>query len=1215
MRSGMARLRILGLAVFLWVLPGDTAAQYMYLDANSDSAHDSTDALFGIGIPTTVGVYLVTDRTAMGDSAVCNSGLEPLTPMSYFINLRAVGGTATFSNFVNERPTWSTSFGEINPGNSQYVNGFGGVVATALPAGGPYLLCTVEITSQSGVPGIEIASQITISPDMTSFGSPCEGQDLDNTYKLGVDWFDALGLPQGIVANSPPLLSAPSEVTGPEDVQVSITANASDIDGVSSIALTASGFPSFLELSTTAPASTVSALLAGTPGGTDSGTWTITWVATEQSTALADSVVTTLHIADSNQPSSVIVPATVTASTSSPVELDVRFVDPNNDRIEQLSAGPLPPGADFDVSPDGTVGLLTWVPPSGASGEYPITFTARSRGGLAEAQTILSVTTSSEPQVARVTPTVRRLLSNDARSAYLVTSRGGVPGAELFAVGTLAPEALRSRGCIVGSRVDSIFSLWCPLDSLPSLFRAPGLSRITASGVCRPTLDSTLISIHADGIRSAYPPPYAGHQGESVLIGIVDSGIDAAKEDFWSQVGVSTSSRIYRMWDQIIGPYFEHPSPAPWNYGSEYTTQQINSVGGATVQKDSTGHGTMVAGIAAGNGRGGTTCRDEGTFIGVAPESKLCIVKRAASEISVLDAIDYVFSKADSLDCPAVVNLSLTSHVGGHDGDSYFDQFVSEKAGPGRIIVAAAGNDGRDYNGIHASVSPHTVNATQTMAFDVIPYTPAAPSFLQISGWMKRLPDGLPVDSVAISVTTPRGTLVGPFPMYESGGGATEDGHVYICIGGACTETGSTSSHQFQIELSELPGTPPREGRWEVHVRTLRSGSGNPIDFYIVQGSFSAGWIQGESGVRVVGSPATADSVIAVGAYTSKDCWKTSPTTICCESYALTLGQIADFSSRGPRRDDAVKPDLCAPGAMIASVRSAHRVFTKPERIVYGANYVVDAGTSLASPVVAGAAALLLGRPDSSWATAGPTRVRQRLVASAQADQFTGSIPNAAFGHGKLDVADALSPLQRIQVFHPSRDQIVGPNPDSVVFKVAGSWADSVVFYLSADSCLSYGHRIGKAVNVEPGVVHTLAMFSSETLVSPRASVRGFAFAGGSVVAATSEGFFMFTSPTGVESVGGAPLAFKLGPNFPNPFNPSTTIQFQLPNAGRATVSIYSASGRLIRTLADGFYPIGNYHVAWDGTDSRGARQASGIYFVRAVAQGNSSARRICLLR
>jgi flagellar hook assembly protein FlgD len=85
--------------------------------------------------------------------------------------------------------------------------------------------------------------------------------------------------------------------------------------------------------------------------------------------------------------------------------------------------------------------------------------------------------------------------------------------------------------------------------------------------------------------------------------------------------------------------------------------------------------------------------------------------------------------------------------------------------------------------------------------------------------------------------------------------------------------------------------------------------------------------------------------------------------------------------------------------------------------------------------------------------------------------------------------------------------------------------------------------------------------------------------------------------------------------NFPNPFNPSTTLTFDLAQAGHVTIQIYSVSGRLIRTLVNERRDAGRHGVEWNGKDTNGSNVPSGIYFYRMRASGYEATKKMILVR
>jgi len=101
----------------------------------------------------------------------------------------------------------------------------------------------------------------------------------------------------------------------------------------------------------------------------------------------------------------------------------------------------------------------------------------------------------------------------------------------------------------------------------------------------------------------------------------------------------------------------------------------------------------------------------------------------------------------------------------------------------------------------------------------------------------------------------------------------------------------------------------------------------------------------------------------------------------------------------------------------------------------------------------------------------------------------------------------------------------------------------------------------------------------------------------------------------GVLVAHGLPLRFELGQNAPNPFNPTTSIPFVLPQSGHANLAVYDVSGRLVRTLVDEHVSVGTHTVTWDGTDAVGREVASGVYVYRLEAGARVQVRRMAIVR
>ncbi len=211
-------------------------------------------------------------------------------------------------------------------------------------------------------------------------------------------------------------------------------------------------------------------------------------------------------------------------------------------------------------------------------------------------------------------------------------------------------------------------------------------------------LNYSVPEIHADVLHNGTP----ARKGAGVVIGVIDSGIDWRHPDFIQSDG--KTSRILAIWDQISGPGpGDHAGPN--GLGVEYLRDDIsNAIQGTRVLQtkdgDKDGHGTHVAGIAAGSGAAPSCCHTANTYIGVAPAADLIIVRDAykgydlGNNAHLLDAVDYIFNHPQAAGKPVVINISLGGNVGPHDGTSLLEQAINMAIAvkPSRAVVVAAGN-------------------------------------------------------------------------------------------------------------------------------------------------------------------------------------------------------------------------------------------------------------------------------------------------------------------------------------------------------------------------------------------------------------------------------------------------------------------------------------------------------------------------------------------
>lgn len=450
-------------------------------------------------------------------------------------------------------------------------------------------------------------------------------------------------------------------------------------------------------------------------------------------------------------------------------------------------------------------------------------------------------------------------------------------------------------------------------------------------------------------------------KGGGVLVAILDSGIDYENNDFRNLDG---TTRIFRLWDQTI----TGNPPKGYAIGTEYTREQIDEVLQTGNRQfipsiDTSGHGTAVAGVAAGNGR-----NSEGVYRGVASESELIVVKlgnpRAEGfprTTELMQALNYVIDVAVQENRPLAVNISIGNTYGSHDGTSLLERFIDEVSSYGKTVICiGSGNEGNSAG--------HTEGILREGEKEEIQLAVQAnESTINVQIWKSY------VDEISISLIAPSGARVGPIRQV-------------------------TGTQRFMMDNTDILlyyGEPsPYSVRQEIYVDFLAKNtfidSGvwrivlNPEQ--IVDGRYQM-WLPSQNVLNVgtaflypspelsITIPSTASRAITVGAYDAR-------------TFAY-----ANFSGRG---GELGKPDLVAPGVDIITTAEG--------------GYTVVSGTSFATPFVTGGAALLM-----EWGIVNgedPYLYGEKIKAYLQrgARELPGILqyPNEEVGYGALCVRDSI---------------------------------------------------------------------------------------------------------------------------------------------------------------------------------------------------------------
>ncbi|MEY4792993.1 MAG: hypothetical protein RIT34_1802 [Bacteroidota bacterium] len=569
--------------------------------------------------------------------------------------------------------------------------------------------------------------------------------------------------------------------------------------------------------------------------------------------------------------------------------------------------------------------------------------------------------------------------------------------------------------------LQQFLSVKIPLQKLSCIQELKGLEYLEIAGKINPNLDKAIKDLRADSVHHGYGLPQ-GYTGKNVLIGVTDWGFDYTHPVFYDTL--LQTNRIFAAWDQ-----FKTNGPAPngFNYGTEYATpSSLLAAGSDTSNIYSYGtHGTHVAGIAGGAGA-------NTAYRGVAYDAQFLFVTFLVDEGAVLDAWQWMYQKALAADKRLVINMSWgLYHFGTLDGTSLLSQAIDAFSNLGVVFVNSGGNNGA----VNFHLKKTFNNDLLKSRIEFYDYS-ANPNMWgqSIHAWGEA---GQAFENGLI-ITNSSNVLLAETPFYST---ATTSSYIDTFL----VVNQDTIWYNISADAAHpLNGKPQMRLRVKntntsLRVQLKSQANAGTVHYWNVTeltndvGNWGMDFLAAGTGTTAgdnqngISEPSCADQVISVAAYA---------TQYATNSGSLVGGALANFSSRGPRYDGAMKPDIAAPGVAIASAVSS---FTNANYTSVGNttfnnttyHFAKFSGTSMASPMVAGVVALMLeANPYLS-----ASQVKEIIMNTARQDNYTGVIPaggSPLWGAGKVNAYAAVKlALQTLGTQNAlvSTDWNVYPNP------------------------------------------------------------------------------------------------------------------------------------------------------------------------------------------
>lgn len=628
-------------------------------------------------------------------------------------------------------------------------------------------------------------------------------------------------------------------------------------------------------------------------------------------------------------------------------------------------------------------------------------------------------------------------------------------------------EVLAQRGDIAIVSVD--------INDIERIATVKGVKQLQISRELRPMLDRARAATGVDKIHAATDLTQA-YTGKGVVSGIVDSGIDPNHINFTNSDGTSRIQQLTHVRANATGT-----GPLTTFYTNK--EDDINNISYFTSDSYESYHGSHTLGIMAGGYRGDlqyAMLEDEhnspvyngpNPFYGVAYESDIVASCGTLGDGYIAYGIEYILDYAYEHNQPAVINLSLGSNTGGHDGKDMLNEYLA-LAGQESIICVSAGNEGDMPVAITKTLSE---GDTEVKTF-IYPWVYGKDAYkgnqyykVNYGAMYIYSADASALDVQAVIYNRTRGRVAQRFSvpsqtsMYYASSSdyqeSTDDviskqlGNYfkgYLGLGSSYDDYSGRYYALIDVYLQPNTDAGALNTADDQYVLGLivTGKAGQRVDIYsdALASTFTSygieGWIDGSRNGSI-SSMACGDNVVVVGSYNTRDSWGSLDGVERGYDEYYIPGTISDFSSYGTLIDGRNLPHICAPGASIISSTNIYYLnntetqpgslqakYSGTKRDSY---WETAAGTSMSSPFVAGCIALWLeADPTLTYAEVADiiqkTATRDEEVTASKADPVQ-------WGAGKFNAYDGLKEVIKRKA---GVSNITIDNPERLMVKDLG---------------------------------------------------------------------------------------------------------------------------------------------------------------------------------